>query len=417
MKKEFYINNRKKYYNNIKDNSLTVLSSGCVLRRSADEDFDFEIDKNFYYLTGINQAEVLLILLKKNNEIKEILFIEENDPIKIKWVGAKLYPNEASDISGIEEVHYLSEYEAILEKNLAEVDDVYLNFEVSKSHRFNSNYVFSHKLKKKYPDKNYLDNNEIVVALRSVKEKEEVEKIQESIAVTKLGIEELMKNSRPGIYEYQLESYFDFVVKNNGQRITSFKTIAASGINATILHYVANNSILNDNELILFDLGCETDFYISDISRTFPINGKFTERQKEVYNEVLNVNKKCIEFLKPGVTRLEYNNYAKKLLAEACKRLGLIDKDEDLVKYYFHGIGHSIGLDTHDPCVYDPQFKEGMMLTVEPGLYIPEEKIGIRIEDNILITKDGCINLSADIIKEVDDIENFFRKNNSYNNK
>lgn len=415
MKKEFFINNRKKYIDKINDNSLTVLSSGCVLRRSADEDFDFEIDKNFYYLTGINQAEVFYILLKKNNEIKEMLFIEENDPIKVKWVGAKLYPNEASEISGIEKIAFTKDYEAKLEELLSEVNDVYLNFEVSKSHRFNSNYVFSSRIKKKYPDKNYIDNNDIIVSLRSVKESCEVEKIKQSIDVTKLGIEALMSQSRPGIYEYQLESHFDFVVKNNGQRITSFKTIAASGINATILHYVANNTLLKDNELILFDLGCETDFYISDISRTFPVNGKFTERQKEVYNEVLNVNKKCIEFLKPGVTRLQYNNYAKKLLAEACKRLGLIKEDDELIKYYFHGIGHSIGLDTHDPCAYDPEFKEGMMLTVEPGLYIPEENIGIRIEDDVILTKDGCINLSKDIIKEVDDIENFFKNNNKYN--
>lgn len=416
MKKDFFINNRTKYLNKIKDNSLTVLTSGCVLRRSADEDFDFEIDKNFYYLTGINQAEVFYILLKKNNEVKEMLFIEENDPIKIKWVGAKLYPEEAYELSGIKDIKFTKEYESVLQELINEVDDVYLNFEVSKSHRFNSNYVFSTRLKKKYSEKNYIDNNDIIVSLRSVKEKEEVEKIKESIAVTKLGIEELMRQSKAGIYEYQLESFFDFVVKNNGQRITSFKTIAASGINATILHYVDNNKILENDELILFDLGCETDLYISDISRTFPVNGKFTERQKEVYNEVLNVNKECIKFLKPGVTRLEYNNYAKKLLAEACKRLKLIEKDEELTKYYFHGIGHSIGLDTHDPCAYDPEFKEGMMLTVEPGLYIPEEKIGIRIEDDVILTKDGCINLSADIIKEVKDIEEFFAKNN-INNK
>ena len=417
MKKEFYSNNRIKYINKIADNSLTILSSGCVLRKTADQDFDYEVDKNFYYLTGINQAEVVFLLLKKNNEVTEILFIEENDPIRIKWVGAKLYPDEAKEISGIINIKYLTEYEAILEDYLSQVNDVYLNFEVSKSHRFNANYVFSSRIKKKFPDKNYINNDPIIVDLRSVKDEKEVAKIKESIDITKLGIEALMTNSRPGIYEYQLESEFDYVIKNNGQRVTSFKTIAASGINATILHYVNNNSLLKDGELILFDLGCTTDFYISDISRTFPINGKFTERQKAVYNEVLNVNKKCIEFLKPGVTRLEYNNYAKELLAQACKRLGLIEKDEELVKYYFHGIGHSIGLDTHDPCNYEPVFREGMILTVEPGLYIPEEQIGVRIEDDVLLTKDGCVNLSANIIKEVDDIEEFFRKNNQYNAK
>ena len=223
-----------------------------------------------------------------------------------------------------------------------------------------------------------------------------------------------MSESRSGIYEYQLENYFDFVIKENGQRIHSFKTIAASGKNATILHYSSNNTLLKENELILFDLGTETDYYISDISRTFPINGKFTERQKQVYNEVLEVNKKCIEFLKPGVTKLQYNEYAKKLLTEACYRLGLIKEDSEVIKYYFHSIGHTIGLDTHDPCFYENGIEEGMCLTVEPGLYIEEENIGIRIEDDVLITKDGCINLSANIIKEVADIEEFFKKNNKY---
>ena len=414
MDKKFFSNNRIKYINAVKDNSLTVLSSGCLLRKTADQDFDFEVDKNFYYLTGIKQAEVIYMLLKKDNKVTEVLFIEENDPIKIKWVGAKLYKDEATNISGIYNIEYLTNYQKVLDEYIQKVDDVYLNYEYSKGYRYNHNYNFSMIIKNKYPDKNYLDNDGIIVRMRSVKEKEEIEMIKKSIDVTKLGIEELMKNSRPGIYEYQLENYFDFVIKNNGQRTTSFKTIAASGLNATILHYVSNDSILKDNDLILFDLGCTTEYYISDISRTFPVNGKFTDRQKEIYNEVLNVNKKCIEFLKPGVTRLEYNNYAKKLLSESCIRLGLITKEEDLVKYYFHGIGHSIGLDTHDPCDYEMAFKEGMLVTVEPGLYIPEENIGIRIEDDVVITKDGCLNLSSNIIKEVDEIEEFFKNNNNF---
>ena len=410
MTKEFFIKNRKKYFDVVEDNSLTIINSGYVLRQSADEDFDFEVDKNFYYLTGINQDEVIYMMLKHNNEMKEMLFIVENDPVKVKWVGAKLYPNEASDLSGIKEIHFTKDYKDILPKMMEKVSNVYLNLEKVGGYRFNPNYSFSYFVMKNYPDKKYIDNDKIVIKLRSVKEKEEVEKIQASIDVTKIGVEKLMKESRAGLYEYQLESYFDFVIKNNGQRIHSFKTIAASGKNATILHYVANNSVLKDGDLVLFDLGTETEFYISDISRTVPVNGKFTPRQKEVYDDVLEVNKKSIEFLRPGISKKEYNDYAKDLLIKACYKLGLIEKDEDIIKYYWHSVGHSIGLDTHDPCEYYEDFKPGMLVTCEPGLYIEEENIGVRIEDDILITETGAINLSKDIIKEVSDIENFMKK-------
>ena len=240
MEKSFFVKNRKKYFDKIEDNSLTIINSGYVLRQSADEDFDFEVDKNFYYLTGINQDEVIYMMLKKNNKLEEMLFIVENDPVKIKWVGAKLYKDEASALSGIDKIYYTKEYKDVLPKMMAEVNKVYLNLEKVAIYRFNPNYSFSNFIMKNYPDKEYIDNDKIVVGLRSVKEPEEVEKIKESIEVTKLGVEKLMKESKAGLYEYQLESFFDFVIKNNGQRIHSFKTIAASGKNATILHYVEN---------------------------------------------------------------------------------------------------------------------------------------------------------------------------------
>lgn len=412
MTKEFYINNRKKYFNKIEDGSMTILSSNVILNKTADEDFDFEVDKNFYYLTGINQEDVVLVLTKINNECKEYLFIKENDPVLVKWIGAKLYIDEAKTISGIENVYYDNNYLEDIKKLSANISKLYLNLESKKGYAFEHNKYFNALIKENLVDIPTLDCYKIIVSLRAVKEQEEVEKIKDAINITKGGIESLMKNCKAGMYEYQLESYFDFHIKNNGNRLHSFKTICAGGINATILHYSKNNSILNDNDLVLFDLGNESDIYISDISRTFPVNGKFTPRQKQIYEEVLNVNKKCIEFLKPGITNIEYNKYALKLLTESCYRLNLIKSDEEVRKYYFHSIGHSIGLDTHDPCFYENGITEGMVLTVEPGLYIPEEKIGIRIEDNVLITKDGAVNLSKDIIKEVEDIENFFEKYN-----
>ena len=219
-----------------------------------------------------------------------------------------------------------------------------------------------------------------------------------------------MNNLHPGMYEYQIESYFDQYIKFDGQKPHSFKTICASGKNATVLHYTSNNTLIGKDELVLFDLGCHTNYYISDISRTYPASGKFTERQKLIYEIVLNCNKKCIEYLKPGLTWKQYNDYANKLLIEGLKNIGLIKEDKELSKYYWHSVGHSIGLDTHDPTLANMKFGEGMLTTVEPGLYLEDEGIGVRIEDNVLITKNGCVNLSKDIIKEIDDIEKFMNK-------
>lgn len=411
MEKEFFENNRRKYFNEVMDNSVTVMFSGYTVRKTADEEFDFEVDKNFYYLTGIKQNNVILVLSKINNKNNEVLFIEENDEVLIKWVGAKLYKPEAKEISGIDDIQYMDNYPDYLKEIMTKVDNVYLNFEARKN-EFNPNFHFSNKIKNNFPNKNYINNDPIVVKLRSLKEKCEIDLIKESIETTKKGLNAIMANCKSGMYEYELENYFDFEIKKDGNKKTSFNTIAAGGVNGATLHYTSNDSILNDGELVLFDLGCETEYYISDISRTYPVNGKFKGREKEVYEEVLNVNKKCIEFLKEGITLKEYNEYANSLLAQACINLGLIKDASELNKYYFHSIGHSIGLDTHDPCCYNPVLKEGMVITCEPGLYIKEEKIGVRIEDDILITKDGNINLSKDIIKETDEIEEFFAKYN-----
>lgn len=407
----FFKNNRNKYKEQIIDNSISIFHSGMLIKKSADEDFEFEVNKNFYYLTGINQDNVCLIMVKENGNYSEYLFLEKNDPIKVKWIGAKLEKEEAIMIGCFDNVLYYDEYDLKEFVNLylnKGVINVYTNIEKD-NHFYNFEEEYINKL---IDRKNiiYLSGYEIVVNLRTYKEEYEIALLKESIEVTKTGIEELMLNSMPGMLEYELESYFDFHIKNNGQRTNSFKTIAAGGKNATILHYSSNNCELNDGDLVLFDLGCKTNFYCSDITRTFPVNGVFTERQKEVYNEVLNVNKKCIEFLKPGVTRKEFNNYADSLIIKACYNLGLIKEDKEYRNYYWHSIGHSLGLDTHDPCDYNKPLQEGYVITVEPGIYIEEENIGIRIEDDVLITKNGAENLSESIIKEVDDIEKFMKK-------
>lgn len=420
MNKQFYIKNRERFFKSIKDNSVTVLFSGTVIPKSCDQDFRFSVNRNFYYLTGINQANVILVLAKGINGNKEYLFIEENDEYMAKWVGMKLTKEEANNISGIDNILYLDAFNTLIHslfnssrKNYDELYYLYLDLERRNDLEYKSKALtYSKFIKDKYPEVKIENAYPKIVRLRMNKTQDEIDKMQESIDVTKGALENVLKNIKPGLYEYQIETYYDSYIKFNGQKETSFETICAAGKNATILHYIDNNTVVKDNELVLFDLGCCTDYYISDISRTYPANGKFTDRQKQIYEIVLNCNKKCIEYLKPGLTWDEYNQYANSLLIAGLKEIGLIKEDKELRKYYWHSIGHSTGLDTHDPDIRNVKFEEGMVMTVEPGLYLEDEGIGIRIEDNILITKDGCINLSKDIIKEVDEIELFMKNNN-----
>ena len=417
MDNKFYSKNRVNYFEKIKDNSLTVLFSGVEKQKTADQEYDFSVDRNFYYLSGIDQSKAILVLLKAKGENKEYLFVEETSELMAKWVGKKLSKDEAKEISGVENVRYLSDFDSFLFSILnstrysaSNVENIYLNLE-----RKNDKYhvspalVFKNEIVNNYPE--LLINNAypIIIGLRMIKTDEEIALIKEAIKITNGGILQLMKNSKPGLYEYQLESYFNQYIMFNGQNDHAFKTICASGKNSTILHYVNNNNILHDGDLVLFDLGSSYKYYISDISRTFPVNGKFSSRQKDVYESVLTIQKNCINFLKPGVSWEEYNKYANDQTIEQLKKLGLIKEDQEFRKYYYHSIGHFIGLDTHDPGLHDVIFKEGMVMTVEPGIYIEEENIGVRIEDNILITKEGNINLSKDIIKEVKDIEKIMK--------
>lgn len=334
------------------------------LKKTADENYQFTPNRNFYYLTGINEEEHILVLSKINGEVKEYLFIKEIDPIMEKWEGKTLRKEEVFDVSAIDNVNYLGDFNSFIEKIIL--------------------------------------NNE------------EINRIRKAIAITIEGVKELMKNSKEGIKEYELEAYFDFVCKKNGVTDLAFKTIAASGKNATVLHYVTNDSKLNKEDLILFDLGAQYKYYNGDISRTFPVSGKFTERQREVYNAVLRVNERVIEEMKPEVSFLELNKKAKEWIADECISLGLISNKEDVSKYYYHSIGHSLGLDTHDIELENRNviFEPGMIYTVEPGIYIEEEGIGIRIEDDVLITEEGHEVLTKEMIKAVDDIEEFMSKNN-----
>jgi len=410
MDNKFYINNRKQLFSLLPDKCIAVLSSGYTVNRSADEDFDFSANNNFFYLTGISQADVHIILIKDGNNFSERLYIEEYDEHYAKWIGHKITKEEANEICGvsIDDIRYITQYEDELKEFTKKYKKVFLDLEKGRNTNYNS---FGLSLAEQLKENNEIcDVYPLVIKLRAAKHEGEIALIQEAIDVTKIGVEELMRNAKPGMYEYQLEAYYNFAIKQNGNRAFAFKTIAASGINATTLHYSTNDSLMQDGDLILFDLGARAGGYCADISRTFPINGKFSDLQKTIYNIVLDANKKIIEVAKAGMSLADLQAICVESLTDGCIKAGLIKEAEEIKKYYFHGVSHSLGLDTHDPITKTEPLPIGAVITDEPGLYFPEYNIGIRIEDDLLLTESGAINLSKAIIKEVDDIESFMAK-------
>lgn len=401
-------NNRKKLIESMKENSLLILFAGSAPYRSADQVYKFTPNRNFYYLTGIDEPNVIVTILKTDKEAIETVYVEREDELMAKWVGRAISKDEAIEVSGIKSTKYLDEFDSTISSYIDRrgISKIYLDLE-RQSINIPSTKAqdMANTLRVKYPHLKIKNIFHKIAKLRMVKNDREVELIQKAIGITKEGILAMAKNLTPGMKEYEVEAYFDFKIKSLGASAHAFSTICAAGKNATVLHYEDNNQEAKDGDLILFDLGAEYDYYCSDISRTIPINGKFTDRQKQIYQIVLNAMKEVEKNTKPGLTLADLNNIAKKALAKGCMEIGLIEKEEEIGKYYFHSVGHSLGLDTHDVWIVDSKLEEGAVITNEPGLYIEEEGIGIRLEDDLLVTKDGCINLSKDIPVEIEDIE------------
>ena len=413
INKEEYAQRREKIYNSIEDNSVVILFAGAAPKRSADETYEFVVNRNFYYLTGIKQESSIFLAYKQDGIVTDYLFIlEENENIE-KWTGRRLKVDEAREISGINNVldltSYHSELDLILSKKkigIETLNTLYLDLEPNNLLDDNkTTKVIAEELTLNYPWLTVKDIYRTIILKRMVKSPAEVSEIQEAINKTNLGLKNILKKIRPGLYEYQLSSLFYYTIQDYDHSELSFPTICASGENATTLHYPFANSLIKDNDLVLFDLGSENNLYCGDISRTYPASGTFTDKQKEIYSIVLNCNKEIIKAIKPGVTLKELNTLATEILAKGLLNLEVIQNESEIKKYYFHSIGHHLGLDTHDPSDRDLPLVPGNVITDEPGLYIKELGIGIRIEDDILVTEDGSYNLSNSIIKEINDIE------------
>ncbi|SFQ06797.1 Xaa-Pro aminopeptidase [Lachnospiraceae bacterium XBB1006] len=391
--------------------SIAILFSGVAVHMSEDAYLPFEVNKNFRYLTDIARDNMILVLDKTGEKPESFLFIEEADPKMEKWFGKKLTKEEAKEISGVDHVMYLDAFEARLgfwatrrmmecayfDLYRADINDM-PGYNEQKAKAFKESFQ-GIQVKDMYP---------ILSLMRMTKDEEEIKRIRHAVDVTRQGLEHVMKHLKPGMMEYQAQAHYEFMIQYLGAEGPSFPTIAGSGFNGTMLHYETNHCKCEDGTLLLLDLGSKTDGLCSDITRTYPVNGKYTARQKEIYDIVLDANQKVTAAAKPGVTTRELNDICKEALAAGLKRIGLIKEDSELDKYYMHGVSHMLGYDVHDCTHVDGlKLQPGYVLTNEPGIYIEEESIGIRIEDDLLITNDGCEVLSKDIIRTTEEIEAF----------
>jgi Xaa-Pro aminopeptidase len=412
MKTSFFKNNRARFTDLMEDNSSAVFFSGKPPRESADQQYEFSVDRNFFYLTGIDREDMVLVITKLQGKVTETLYIPPVDEYYEKWFGILMRKEEATEVSGITSIEDRESFLAAFAKKLSTTDgpeSVYIvSYVTDKDEGFDSYRSLAKWLRNQFPAVAVKNSLEIMITLRSSKTDEELDEIKTAIGYTKEALEFVMKNLKPGKFEYQVKADFEYQLMLRGSK-PSFKTIGASGKNAVILHYIDLAKKIDDGSMILLDLGALSNNYASDITRTYPANGKFTQRQKDIYNVVLEAQEVTMAAMHVGAYEVDVNNAVKAHFAKGLKALNIIRDDSEVDKYYYHGVGHPLGLDVHDLRRRDRLMQENNVYTVEPGLYIKEDGIGIRIEDDVLVTKAGIINLSKDIIKTVNDIENYMK--------
>lgn len=413
--KNHFQKNREKLFGRIEMFSAAVLFAGKAPYKRGDEKYPFSPDRNFYYATGIDREDCILFLAKTRTGVEETLYIPRDNGVLAKWVGANMTAEEAGRISGVENIGWIDEFEgdfaAYIFKN--GIKKLWLDMENREWDDAPSAALeFAANVRRNAPQMVFGDLYQPFSEMRLIKEDWELERMRKAMDITRLGIEEMMKTARAGMKEYEVEAAYDYVLMKNGAREKAFQTIAAGGKRGTVLHYVDNDQPVQEGELLLVDAGAQWEWYNGDITRTFPINGKFTERQKLVYNIVLEGQRRVIHAIRPGVPFADLNEILKDYYLEALRQIGLAETKEDVAKYYYHSVSHYLGAETHDVGRYGDRILEpGMVLTVEPGLYIEEWEIGIRIEDDVLVTESGNEVMTAAMIKTVEEIEAFMAQN------
>ena len=404
----------------ISQGGLAVFNSNDIYPISADSTMPFQQHRDIFYLSGIDQEESVLLLFPdaKNSNHREVLFVKKTNNHIAVWEGAKLSQKEATNISGIQTVLWTDDFNSLFNQLTKEAKSIYFN--TNEHYRANIETQtredrFIEWAKKKYPTHQHEKSNFILQRLRSLKHKEEICQIQQAINITEKGFRRVLDFVKPGVWEYEIEAEFVNEFIKNRSKGFAYSPIIASGQNNNVLHYTQNNSKCQSGDLILIDVGAEYGNYASDMTRTIPVSGKFTPRQRRVYDAVRKIGEESMQLLVPGTLIKEYNQEVGKIMSSALIDLGLLDKKDLNIKdkknpaykkYYMHGTSHHLGLDTHDYGLIEEPIEPNMVLSVEPGIYIPEESFGIRIEEDIVVQeKGGPINLTKNIPKDPDEIE------------
>jgi Xaa-Pro aminopeptidase len=419
VNESLFTNNRKNFVSRIKFNSIAIFNSNDEFPRSGDQTFTFKQNADLFYLTGIDQEQSILILFPDcpNLLYREVLFLRQTSEHIAVWEGHKYTKEEAKKVSGIESVYWLNDFDAILHSIINYADNIYINTNENDRFSFSVPYRdirFLQDLRLKYPLHNYERSAPIMRDLRVVKSDIEVELTKKACAITRDAFIRVLKFVKPGVTEYEIEA--EIIHEFIRQRATghAYSPIIASGKNAIVLHYIDNNQVCNDGDVILFDFGAEYANYNADMSRSIPVNGRFTKRQREVYDAVLRVMRAASQLIVAGAVWNDYHDEVGKIMTSELIGLGLLDKHDvarqdpkmpAYKKYFMHGTSHHLGLDVHDFASRYKPFEAGNLLTCEPGIYIPAEGLGIRIENNILITANGNIDLMADIPVDAEEIE------------
>ena len=421
-----FIRNRANFAAQLPPKSVAVFTANEPMPRNGDEFYPFRQQSDFFYLTGINEENAFLLIAPDYpiENLRVILFIEPYDEVKATWQGEMLDNAKATEISGVKIVKGSDAFWSFLNDIALSgyADTIFLNSYEYPKYECAVETIqkrFVKQVKERYPMHNYGRTAPILNALRMIKSEDEIAITRQACDITAKAFRRCLETVKPGMNEYEVQAEIEYIFKKNNASGHAYAPIIAAGKNACCLHYCKNQSLLNDGDLILFDIGCELKNYSSDLSRTIPINGKFTERQKDCYNTVLRVMKEITKLYRPSGTINEINETTYKLMEQEMIKLGLFtaedvknqNPDKPLYKkYLMHGMSHHIGLDVHDSIDKFKPFEPGMILTCEPGLYIREEGIGIRIENDLLITEGEPINLFDGLPTEIEEIENAMRK-------
>jgi Xaa-Pro aminopeptidase len=418
--REFFVRNRARLRELLGPGAMVIVHANDIMPTNADGVMPFEQNRDFYYLSGVDQEESVLVLFPDAREEKdrEILFVRETSELISIWEGEKLSKERAQEVSGIKRVQWTKHFDADFHRLLPQAQSIYLATNEHLRAQMiveTRNARFIKECQARYPLHDYRRLATLMNEIRVIKDDVEIAQLQKAIDITEAGFRRVLKFLKPGVGEWEIEAEYIHEFVRNGSRKFAYPPIIGSGKNACVLHYVENDSVCQDGEMVLMDVGAEWANWNADMTRTAPVNGRFTDRQRDVYNAVLRVQRGSADFLRPGVTQQGWRDHTIELMEAELIGLGLIDaeaakeqdpEDRKLVKkYYMHGIGHHLGLDVHDVgSPYEP-VKEGMVFTVEPGIYIREEHLGVRLEDNIVIGKDKNINLFKNFPIEVGEIE------------